>query len=82
MTYEYLNMDFQTFNKTEKIAIKISKYGFDSLKNDLEKYKKANCILLKHPYGLIPWPTIARHKFQAFSSFSDADFQLLKNIIR
>ena len=82
LTYEYLNMDFQTFNKTEKIVIKASKSGFDSLKNDLKKYKKARCILLKHPFGLIPWPTIKRHNFQAFSSFSDSDLQLLKNIIR
>ena len=81
LTYEHLNMDFQTFNETEKIAIKVSK-NVDSLKNHLEKYKEAKCILLKHPFGLIPWPTIRRHNFQALSSFSDADLQLLKNIIR
>ena len=82
LTYEYLNMDFQTFNKTDKIAFDTSKNVFDSLKDDLEKYKKAKCILLKHPFGLIPWPTIKRHNFQAFSSFNDSDLQLLKNIIR
>jgi len=75
-------MDFETYEKTEKIFIEKPENGTDYFKSDLKKYEQTNCVLLKHPFGLIPWPTIVHHKFKTFSPFVDADFQLLQNVVR
>jgi hypothetical protein len=82
LTYEYLNMDFSTFNQTEKIPIRAPKNGTRFLKNELKKYDNANCILFKHPFDFIPWNTIVRHEFNSFPPYVDADIEILKNVVR
>jgi hypothetical protein len=82
LTYEHLNMDFSTFNKTQKIPIQAPKNGTELLKNELKKYDSANCILLTNLYGLLPWYKILSHKFNSFPPFFDADFEIIKNVVR
>ena len=82
LTYEYLKMDFSTYNRTEKISIEWPKNGTNSLKRDLEKNNETKCILLKHPYEFIPWTKIGVNKFKTMLPFLDTDMELLKDVIR